>query len=187
MKNHIILFLLILIAAWGCKKLETPVETTPEEDWSFPADSIKQGVTVYCNNTELKVGDNFDVKFVVYNMNDVIGIATEMTVPSSSMTTLNGLVPGKYFAAADSNDLISIKLMESKDSRVSYGITYKQDAANTKSASGSGVLYKLKMRANAAGEASFTINRAKLSIIKRDRSQVLVDTLRVENCNIVIQ
>ncbi len=149
----------------GCKK--DPVSPPPPdqvEDFTYPA-STKFAATLYSNNTNYKVGENFDVKLVFYNMQDVFGAAAEILFDSSyiEITDSSKILIGTYFKTGDST--LYLRKVE-QIGRASIGISYIRGSGLV--ASGSGVVIKLRCKAKKIGSTIFSLNGTKLEIRKND-------------------
>jgi len=169
MKQIITLLAVIgMILITGCKKDSVSPPSVAEEDYSFPA-SAKFAVTLYSNQTNYKVGDNFDVKIVFYNLQDVFGAAVEFLFDSSfiQITDSSKILLGPYFKTGDST--LSLRNVE-QSGRASIAISYIKGSGLT--SSGSGVVVKLRCKARKNGSTTFSINGNKLEIRKSDGSYI---------------
>jgi hypothetical protein len=151
----------------GCKK--DPVSPPPPdqgEDFSYPA-STKFAATLYSNQTNYKVGDNFDVKLVFYNLQNVFGAAAEISFDSSyvEITDSSKIIIGPYFKIGDST--LYLRKVE-QIGRASIGISYIKGSGLV--ASNSGVVIKLRCKAKKIGSTTFSLNGSKLEILKNDGS-----------------
>jgi hypothetical protein len=170
MKTNFLLIVLILTAfVMGCKKDEGVTNTPPPspEDWTYPASTTRDTITTYCEKQNVAVGEEFDVKLVLYNVADVFGVAVEMKYVSDKSDVLSALA-GPFFPS-DSVVALSPKI-EPDSNRVSYGVTRLRGST---SIAGSGVVIKLKCKGKAAGNATFSINPAKLEIRKADGTLIV--------------
>lgn len=173
---------IILIA--GCKKDSVSPPPVAEEDYSFPA-STKFAVTLYSNQTNYKVGDNFDVKLVSYNLQDVFGAAVELSYDSSFIQIPDSckMLIGPYFKTGDST--LTFRKIEQLG-RASLAISYIKGSGLV--SSGSGVVMKIKCKAQKIGSTTFSINGSKLEIRKWDGSFINnFNGLQKENLTINIQ
>ena len=179
-----LLFMSLSILTIGCKKDEEQIINPPaQEDWTFPANSTKFSVTLYCEKQIVRVGETFDVKVILYNIPDVFGTALEVSYTSSTASIAQQLM-GPHFTPSSS--VLAVSRIEAAKNAASYGITY-QNGSNRIS-SGSGVVVKFKCTATTSGNAQFTVNRQKLEIRKADGSLINnFASLQVENLTIVVQ
>ncbi|MGD0339697.1 MAG: cohesin domain-containing protein [Bacteroidota bacterium] len=166
MKTNFLLIVLILtFFVVGCKKDEGVTNAPPpsqQEDWTYPAGTTRDTVTTYCDKQNVAVGEEFDVKLVLYNVAEVFGVAIEMNYASDKSDVLSALA-GPFFP---SDNVVSLSpKIEPDSNRISYGITRLRGST---SISGSGVVIKLKCKGKAAGNATFAINPTKLEIRKAD-------------------
>jgi hypothetical protein len=184
-KHTITLFaVVVVILITGCKKDTVSPPLVAEEDYSFPA-STKFAVTLYSNQTNYKVGDNFDVKLVFYNLQDVFGAAVEVSYDSSfiQITDSSKILIGPYFKIGDST--LSFRNVE-QIGRASIGISYTKGSGLV--SNGSGAVMKLKCNARKIGSTTFSINTGKLEIRKSDGSFISnFNGLQKENLTISIQ
>jgi hypothetical protein len=184
MKTNFLLIILIITAlVVGCKKNDATTNPPPpppasQEDWTYPASSTSDTVTVYCNKQNVAVGEEFEVKLVIYNVSDVFGMAIEMNYASDKSDVLSALA-GPFFPS-DSVVTLSPKI-ESNSNRVSYGVSRLRGST---SISGSGILIKLKCKGKTAGNATFSIDPTKLEIRKADGTLTVRPTA---NLTVVIQ
>lgn len=178
----LLLSLFILIA--GCKK--NPVSSLPpEEDFSYPP-STKFAVSVYSSQTTIKKGDLVDIKLVFYNLQNVFGAAVELNYSNNliEFTDDSKMLLGQYFVVGDST--LVLKKVEQSYGRVSVAISYVKGSSKT--ANGSGVVFKLKGKAVGIGSAQIEINRNKLQIIKSDGLPINnFSNLLLENLTLTIQ
>jgi hypothetical protein len=177
MKTNIFLIVLILTAFFaGCKKNSTEPTSTPGEDWTFPASNTRDTVTVYCEKQTVAVGEEFDVKLVLYNVVDVFGVAIEIDYASDKCDVLN-VLKGPFFPT---ESVIALPpKIEPESYRISYGVSRLRGST---SISGSSVLIKLKCKGKAAGNATFSINPEKIEISKADGTLIVrpIENLTVE-------
>jgi hypothetical protein len=171
MKTIFLLILLILIVfVMGCKKDEGVTNAPPpsqQEDWTYPASTTRDTVTAYCDKQSVAVGEEFDVRLVLYNVAEVFGVAIEINYTSDKSDVLSALA-GPFFPS-DSVIALSPKI-EPDSNRVSYGVTRLRGST---SISGSGVVIKLKCKGKVAGNATFSINPTKLEISKADGTLIV--------------
>ncbi len=174
----------LLTVLLGCGKSgNAPTQPTPTEDWSFPANGTKVGVTLYAPSQTVSAGGSFEVRFVCYNLTQVFGAATELAYSSDKVDILQ-VLGGPYLSPDTA--LVSINKIDPVGGLVSYGATFK--AGSGRAGSGSGVLFKLKCKATASGTAAFTVNVQKLSLQKSDGTPIpQFSTMGVENVNITVQ
>lgn len=164
----IIIFITVsLFLTTGCKK--DPVSPPPPdqvEDFSYPA-STKFAATLYSNQTNYLVGENFDVKLVFYNLQDVFGAAAEISFDSSyiEISDSSKILRGPYFKTGDST--LYLRKVE-QIGRASIGISYIKGSGLV--ASSSGVVIKLRCKAKKIGSTTFSLNSSKLEIRKSDGS-----------------
>lgn len=184
--THRIVYLLVALAlvAAGCSKDDgtgpTPV---PTEDWSYPASATKFSFTAYSADSAVAVGATFDVKMVLYNVNEVFGLSAQVSYPSATVEVLDVLT-GPHFSP--SGDILTVKQIEASNNRVAYGITFRRGTSTGKS--GSGVVCKLKCRARAAGTATFAVNATTFQILKADGTPVPnAGTLVLESRTITVR
>ena len=185
MKQIITLLAVIgMILITGCKKDSVSPPSVAEEDYSFPA-SAKFAVTLYSNQTNYKVGDNFDVKLVFYNLQDVFGAAVELSFDSSfiQITDSTKMLIGTFFKTGDST--LTFRKVE-QIGRASIAISYTKGSSLV--SNGSGTVMKLKCYARKIGSTTFSINGSKLEIRKSDGSLINnFNGLQKENLTISIQ
>jgi hypothetical protein len=186
MIKHTITLLTVIgiILITGCKKDSVSPLPVAQEDYSFPV-STKFAVTLYSNQTNYKVGDNFDVKLVFYNLQDVFGAAVELSFDSSfiQITDSSKILFGPYFIIGDST--LSFRKVE-QIGRASIGISYTKGSGLV--SNGSDAVIKLKCKARKNGSTTFSINGSKLEIRKSDGSFVNnFNGLQKENLTINIQ
>jgi hypothetical protein len=173
-----------IILITGCKKDSVSPPPVAEEDYSFPA-SAKFTVTLYSNQTNYKIGDNFDVKLVFYNLQDVFGTAVELSFDSSFIRIMDSskIFIGPYFKTGDST--LTFRKVE-QVGRASIGISYTKGSGLV--SNGSGVVLKLKCNARKIGSTTFSINSSKLEIRKSDGAFIYnFNGLLKENLTISIQ
>jgi hypothetical protein len=186
MINNTVTLLIVIgiILITGCKKDSVSPPPVAEEDYSFPANT-KFAVTLYSNQTSYKVGDNFDVKLVFYNLQDVFGAAVELSYDSSfiHITDSSKILIGPYFNTGDST--LTFRKVE-QIGRASIGISYVKGSGLV--SNGSGTVMKLKCNARKNGSTTFSINGSKLEIRKSDGSFINnFNGLLKENLTINIQ
>jgi hypothetical protein len=187
MKQFIIAALCALtLTAGGCKKdSSTPPPTTDcvsANDFSFPANATKFSATLYSQCATAAVGAEFYVKLVLYNVTEAFGAATEFSVPAN--VEILGAELGPLFAPT--SDVLALGGLVNNNTAYAFGITYK--AGTNRSATGSGVLVKLRCRGLAAGAATFVINRTKLEIKRSDGTPIAnFNNILVENVTVTIQ
>jgi hypothetical protein len=179
--------LAVLIAAaflWGCSKDDngTNPPPTPEEDWTFPADSIAATGDLYIAVDTTAVGTTFDLKAVLYNVDSVWAATLEIGFSPVQLEVLDALAGP--FIGPDA-DILVVRKVEADSARASFGITFRR-GTHPAGVSGSGAVMKLKCRARAAGTGSFTLNTAKLQVLKPDGSQA-VTTFRNATRVLVVQ
>jgi hypothetical protein len=163
--NFLLIFLILTAFVIGCKKGDSGTNPTPpsqQEDWTYPASTTRDTITIYCDKQNVAVGEEFDVKLVLNNFSDVFGVAIEMDYASDKSYVLSALA-GPFFP---NYQVVTLSpKIEPDSNRVSYGITRLRGST---SISGSGVVIKLKCMGRAAGNATFSINSTKLEIRKAD-------------------
>jgi hypothetical protein len=174
---------LALVGA-GCSSDDgTGPTPTPQEDWSFPANATKVSVTPYAADSAVTVGGTFDLKLVIYNVNEVFGFSAQVTYPSATVEVLDALT-GPHFSP--SGDILVARQIEAANNRVSYGITFRRGTTTGKS--GSGVVFKLKCRGRAAGTATFEVVPSTLQILKADGTPVgNIGSLLLESRTVVVR
>lgn len=184
--THRILYLLLALAlvAAGCSSDDgTEPTPVPTEDWSFPASATKFSFTAYTADSVFAVGATFDVKMVVYNVNELFGLSAQVSYPSGTVEVLDVLT-GPHFSP--STDILTVKQIEASNNRVAYGVTFRRGTSTGKS--GSGVVCKLKCRARAAGTATFAVNVPTFQILKADGTPVPnAGTLVLESRTITVR
>ena len=152
------------------------------ETWIFPSDSVKFAATVYSSTSSVKNGSRFEVLVVYYNTTKVFGTAIELVFPTDKVS-IREIVAGPYISGGSA---LVLKKVDGAAGLASLGATYTAGSGNT--ASGSGVVFKLKCRAKNTGSSPFTINTSKLQILQSDGSSIpSFNTLQIENLNIGIQ
>lgn len=187
MKILSVILLAVVAAFSGCSKGDNGVSSTTStssgEDWTYPSSSSKFAVTAYTAKDTVAIADSFDVKVVCYNLSSVFGASVQMSYDPSKVR-VRSLVAGSYVGP----DSVVIKLsdIDSTSGLVSFGISYLNGSG--RSSSGSGVLFKAKCMALAAGMVTFTVDTTKLEILKSDGTSIAgFDTLSVENESITIK
>jgi hypothetical protein len=165
MKTFLLLVLILVGFTVGCKDNVTGPQ--PTEDWTYPSSSTRDTVTVYCNKKSVTIGEEFDVKLVLYNIDDVFGIALEINYASDKSDVLSAIA-GPFFPP-DGVVALPPKI-EPTSNRVSYGVTRQRGSTGI---TGSGVVIKLKCKAKAKGSAMFVINTSKLEI-RRSNGTLIV-------------
>lgn len=167
MNSRIIAILIVLAAfAAGCGKEDSstnPPTPTPE-DWTFPADSTEMLGALYAASDTVAVGADFDVKFILYNVDSIFAAAMEFSYSSVELEVRDALAGP--FIGPDA-DVLVVKKLEPDSSRASLGVTFKR-GTNPAGKSGSGVVMKLKCRGRAAGQGSIAVNTAKLVVTRAD-------------------
>jgi hypothetical protein len=168
MTQRILFVFLLLGLAAGCSSDEgTGPTPTPQEDWAFPASSTKFSFTAYTADSVYAVGTAFDVKLVLYNVNEVFGLSAEVAFTPSTVDVVEVLT-GPHFSPA--GDILTVTQLETSTSKVSLGITFRRGTTTGKS--GSGAVFKLKCRARTAGTASFLVTPGTFQILKADGTPV---------------
>lgn len=169
----------------GCKKDgSTPPtnECISANDFNFPASATKFSATLYSQCTSVATGSEFFVKFVLYNVSDVFGAATEFSLPSN--VELIDAEAGPFFSPLSNTLILGGRV--NNNTAYAFGITFKAGTAS--SASGSGVLVKLRLRATAAGTATFAFDRSKLEIKRSDGTPIAnFGTLAIEDLTVTIR
>lgn len=182
MRKYILLsFIFVLLLIYCCSKKDSPVSPVTE-DWTYP-NSSKFSITLFSDKQSVSVGENFDVKLLAYNINEVLAAAFEINYNSTKIE-ISDILSGPYFAS--DNNVVIFKKIEPDSNRISYGISYKMSA--NKMATGSGVVIKIKCKAKLAGTGTLVINSQKLEI--RDLSGGLISnltSLQIENFTITIK
>lgn len=168
MKSNFLSSIFIFIfAISGCKKNDNGTNAYEQEDWTYPASTTSDSVTVYCEKQDVAFGEEFDVKLVLYNVTDVFGVAFEMDYPADKCEISSVLV-GPFFP---SDNIIALPpVIEPDSNRVSCGLTKVRGST---SISGSGVVIKLKCVGKGSGKAAFTINPTNLAITKPDGTLIV--------------
>ncbi len=186
MKKTIFLIILLLSVVFsnGCKKdLVSPPPTV--EDFSFPP-STKFAITIYSSQTVINKGDNIDIRLVFYNVQSLFGTAIELNYPNNliEFTDDSKMLLGQFFQIRDST--LVLKKVEQLQGRASVGISYIKGSGLT--ANGSGVVFKLKGRAIAAGVAQIDINKNKLQMLRNDGTSINnFSDILIENLTLNIQ
>jgi hypothetical protein len=179
---HLLLVTMITALLIGCH--DVIVDTLQEpESWNFPVNATKFAVTLYSEQETVKVGNEFDVKVIFYNIPQVFGTAFDIEYNSDKVKIIQQ-VTGPYFKSGFS--YLSIARVDSTLNTASYGITYHAGLDTT--SSGSGVVMKLKCIAKSMGNLNFTIDKQKLEIKKSTGGLINnFNNLLVENLNIVVK
>ena len=145
-----IIALVLLGVLAGCSK-DNPVTPPPStEDWTFPANGSKFAITLYSDQTTVAVGQTLEVKVLLYNVSNVFGAAVGLRMPSDTLA-VTSVVTGPVFSSA--NPLV-LSVVDTVKHQVDYGITLRSGSMSA--FSGSGVLFKLKVRPVHAGP--FTVS-----------------------------
>lgn len=186
MKRIIVATLCTLtLAVGGCKKDSSTPPTTDcvsANDFSFPANATKFSVTLYSQCATVAVGTEFYVKLVLYNVTEAFGAAAEFSVPAN--VEILGAEIGPLFTPT--SDVLALGGLVNNNAAYAFGITYK--AGTNRSATGSGVIVKLRCRGLSAGAATFTIDRTKLEIKRSDGTPIAnFNNILVENVTVTIQ
>ncbi len=166
MKTQVILAIsLLAFLASGCKKDNGGTTPPPQqEDWTFPADTAN-AIKLYSEKDSITVGQSFDVKVILYNVTGIFGTAVEVVYTSANVQ-VTSVLAGPLFAPAANT--LTVSNINATRNTASFGVTYK--AGTGGSVTGSGVVFKLKCTATAAGMATFAIDPATLEVRKTDNT-----------------
>jgi hypothetical protein len=152
------------------------------ETWTYPSNGVKFAATVYSSVSTVQNGSRFEVQVVYYNMTNVFGTAIELSFPNDKVS-IRDVIAGPYISGSSA---LVLKKLDNAAGRISLGATFTAGSGNT--ATGSGVVLKLKCRAKNTGSSPFTINTTKLQILQSDGSSIPnFNTLQIENLTIGIQ
>jgi hypothetical protein len=169
MTRHLFVLALIvpLLASSGCKKDDGGTEPPPViEDFTFPASS-DTALTLYSGTSSVGLNQTFDVKVICYNVSPTFGAAFEVSFSSSLVQVLD-IIVGPFIGPADST--VQLKQIENASGRVSFGVSFRRGSGLT--SSGSGIPFKIRCKAIAAGTAQFTFNQSKVLLLQADGSEI---------------
>jgi hypothetical protein len=112
------------------------------------------------------VNQEFDIRFVLYNVTDVFGVALEMAYPAGNIAFSNHNINYDFFSPQSST--LGVRGTVGTAGLYAFGLTFVNGSNRT--VSGSGCVMKVRFKATASGTASFTF--AKLEIRKADGSLI---------------
>ena len=166
----------------GCSKEDNGTNPPPTEDFTFPASS-DTALTLYSGTSTVSVNQTFDIKVVCYNVSATFGSAFEIDFTSDTVSVL-GVIVGPFFTPSDST--VQIQQIENANGRVSFGVSYRRGTVRT--ASGSGVVFKIRCKGISAGAAQFTIKKSKVELRKSDGTLISnFDRLQYQNLSVTVQ
>lgn len=134
-------------------------------DFSFPA-SAATSATLYASSPSVVVNQEFDIRFVLYNVTDVFGVATEIAFPAGNVAFSDHNINYNFFTPQSAT--IGVRGTVGTSGTYAFGLTYVSGSG--RSVSGSGCVMKVRFKATASGAASFTFS--KLEVRKSDGSLV---------------
>ena len=180
-KTLFVLTLATCMLASSCKKDDGGTTTTippaPDiTDFAFPA-SGTPSATLYASSTSVVVNQEFDIRFVLYNVTDAFGAAAEITYPADKIQLTADAINQNYFSPPNSTLVVKGVVTAGV---YAYGVTYQNGTGLTQS--GSGVIMKLRCKATATGTAAFALT--KLDIRRADGSAM---SLPIQNVSVAIQ
>jgi hypothetical protein len=172
--KRIQLFILLIgigVLFGSCKKDDggtggNQIPSPPDiSDFTFPA-SAATSATLYAPSASVVVNQEFDIRFVLYNVTDVFGVALEMAYPAGNIAFSNHNINYDFFSPQSST--LGVRGTVGTAGLYAFGLTFVNGSNRT--VSGSGCVMKVRFKATASGTASFTF--AKLEIRKADGSLI---------------
>ena len=183
--SFVLIIFLLLISGCGDEGVPTKPEekeVEKEEDWSFPSSS-KFAITLYADEDSVAVGDSFDVKIILYNVDNVFGMALEIFY-DGDIVDVSQVTSGPHFFPDSS--MIMLSKIEPDSNRVSYGVSYVRGSGKT--VSGSGVVAKLKCVATNRGIATFRVIQEKLEILEPDGKIISnFNLLKMDSATVIVE
>lgn len=143
-----------MLGLFGCSKGDQGTSPPPPEteDWTFPYDTT-YNMKIYSEKSLVSVGESFDVKVILYNVSNLVAVATEIAYSSDRVEVL-AMMTGPLFVP--DSTILTVKSIEPSRNLLSFGVTYR--AGTNRSVTGSGVLVKMKCRGRAIGNGTFSVN-----------------------------